>query len=263
MKNGETNGSMQPRSDEESAYRQRVAELAIAREAEMWLSSPGIDCAFCGHEEVMTAWLPRDIKIRTKEGSRIITTRLPVRRCEACRAQFTDGEAEDVREAVVASNGRRLVRQQIRAVREFLGLSQASIAKFTGFGVATWKRWESGALVPSASSDRMLRMLWRPNGRALVEEVIRELEGIPVEEPTEMASDGELGRFDAEAEVPVLTAAEDRPSTVDRDPAETLRNRFAGSRVKDRFPSLDIDALRPAAESFSLRHALGRRRVLG
>jgi hypothetical protein len=38
-------------------------------------------------------------------------------------------------------------------------MSQAEFAKVTGFGIASVKRWETGALVQNQSADRLLRLI--------------------------------------------------------------------------------------------------------
>ena len=38
-------------------------------------------------------------------------------------------------------------------------MSQAEFAKVTGFGLASVKRWETGAIVQNQSADRLLRLL--------------------------------------------------------------------------------------------------------
>jgi transcriptional regulator with XRE-family HTH domain len=47
-------------------------------------------------------------------------------------------------------------------LRHDLGLSQTELARLTGFGEASIKRWESGVLIQNISSDRFLRLLREP-----------------------------------------------------------------------------------------------------
>ena len=52
-----------------------------------------------------------------------------------------------------------LAPQQIRGIRERLGLSRSSLAKLTGIGEASLSRWENGIKIQTPGYDRYLRLL--------------------------------------------------------------------------------------------------------
>jgi putative zinc finger/helix-turn-helix YgiT family protein len=88
-----------------------------------------------------------------------LTARVPVWTCDKCGHAYTEGDAEDLRHEVVCRHLGVLSPTQVRAVREKYGMSQSEFAKATGFGLASVKRWETGALIQNQSTDRLLRLL--------------------------------------------------------------------------------------------------------
>lgn len=79
--------------------------------------------------------------------------------CSECGDSFTDGNAEDARHEAVCKYLGRLSPSQLRDLREGYGQTQAGWAELTGFGIASIKRWESGAFIQNAANDRFLRLL--------------------------------------------------------------------------------------------------------
>jgi putative zinc finger/helix-turn-helix YgiT family protein len=88
-----------------------------------------------------------------------LAARVPVWRCQHCGHGYTDGDAEDYRHEAVCRHLRVLSPSEIRNIRKFHKLSQAEFARITGFGPASLKRWETGALIQNQSADRLLRLL--------------------------------------------------------------------------------------------------------
>lgn len=60
---------------------------------------------------------------------------------------------------VAVSREDRLSPAEIKAIRARHDLTQQGLAERTGIGIASIKRWEAGALQPSASMDRLLRQI--------------------------------------------------------------------------------------------------------
>jgi putative zinc finger/helix-turn-helix YgiT family protein len=88
-----------------------------------------------------------------------LTARVPVWTCNECGDAYTDGVAEDLRHEAVCRHLGVLNPSEVRAVREKYRMSQSEFAKATGFGLASVKRWETGALMQNQSADRLLRLL--------------------------------------------------------------------------------------------------------
>lgn len=55
-----------------------------------------------------------------------------------------------------------LTAEEIVAARERMGWSQAELARKSGLGIASIKRWETGRLIQTAGNDRMLRTVLAP-----------------------------------------------------------------------------------------------------
>lgn len=211
-----------------------------------WSAARGLVCPICDEATIETAWQLQQMKVRIDGASRLIQTRLPARRCTSCGTAYTDAEAEVVREDVAKIAGQRLVPQQIRAVREFLGLTQLEMARLTGFGKATWVRWENGQLVQSSSSDRMLRILWTEPGRILARQVLREVEGIPDDAGP---SDGDDSGEDPFA-IDVLVANPSRERVLGSSKRPNPR---IPADLTSRFPGLNVRSIETDARGFSLR----------
>jgi putative zinc finger/helix-turn-helix YgiT family protein len=97
-----------------------------------------------------------------------LTARVRVATCSECGLMYTGQQGERARhEAVCAHLGRMSPREMI-ALRRNYGLSQEKWAVVTGFGSASIKRWERGAVIQNEASDTLLRLLYnRPNYDAL------------------------------------------------------------------------------------------------
>jgi putative zinc finger/helix-turn-helix YgiT family protein len=88
-----------------------------------------------------------------------LKARVAVWTCGQCEFAYTDGDAEEARHEAVCHHLRVLPPAKIRLIRESYGLSQAEFARVTGFGIASIKRWETGALIQGQAANRLLRLL--------------------------------------------------------------------------------------------------------
>lgn len=84
---------------------------------------------------------------------------IPVWKCDKCDHGYTDEEAEDLRHAAVCQHIGVLSPRELCKLRKDRGLSQEDLAELTGFGLASIKRWETGAVIQNTSADRFLRLL--------------------------------------------------------------------------------------------------------
>jgi putative zinc finger/helix-turn-helix YgiT family protein len=122
-------------------------------------TSETVMCAQCGEETARLSYEDEAFPYGVGENQVILTARVPVIRCDACDAQYTDSAAEGIRHAEVCRHLGRLAPDAIRAIRERYGLSQQEWATQTGFGIASVKRWETGNLIQNEATDRYLRLL--------------------------------------------------------------------------------------------------------
>jgi putative zinc finger/helix-turn-helix YgiT family protein len=88
-----------------------------------------------------------------------LRARVPVWACGQCEFAYTDGDADEARHEAVCHHLRVLPPAKIRSLRESYGLTQAEFARVTGFGIASIKRWETGALIQGQAANRLLRLL--------------------------------------------------------------------------------------------------------
>jgi putative zinc finger/helix-turn-helix YgiT family protein len=116
-------------------------------------------CDSCGAEASRMNFENQHFKFGEGEHSVDLQARVPVWTCDACGDQYTDEAAEEIRHAVVCEHLGRLTPKQIVEIRNSYGLTQAEWSDLTGFGTASIKRWETGALIQSASADNLIRLL--------------------------------------------------------------------------------------------------------
>jgi HTH-type transcriptional regulator/antitoxin MqsA len=119
-----------------------------------------IRCPVCGKGHLE----PRVITDRFEygEGKRRITVEaenVPVQVCSQCQETFSGPESGLIRHRAICRALGLLTPEEIGAIRERLGLSQADFAKLTGIGEATISRWERGRLLQNKAMDRYLRLL--------------------------------------------------------------------------------------------------------
>jgi putative zinc finger/helix-turn-helix YgiT family protein len=116
-------------------------------------------CDDCGERAVRVSF--REQGFIYGDGSEAVelSARLPVWICGHCEHGYTDGDAEDLRHEAVCRHLGVLSPEQIRAIRKHHGMTQAQFADVTGFGIASVKRWETGALIQNQSADRLLRLI--------------------------------------------------------------------------------------------------------
>lgn len=103
----------------------------------------------------------RDVSI----GRRTALVRDEFLRCGACGEEiYLPGEMErtQMRAArAIRSREGLLQPEEIRALRERLGLSQASFEALLGVGPKTVVRWERGTVFQNAATDALLRVIDR------------------------------------------------------------------------------------------------------
>jgi len=117
------------------------------------------ECDQCGAHDVRMSL--KDQRFSYGEGPDAVelTSRVPVWTCEHCGFAYTDGDAEEARHEAVCHHLRVLPPSKIRSIRESCGMTQAEFARVTGYGIASIKRWETGALIQSQAADRFFRLL--------------------------------------------------------------------------------------------------------
>ncbi len=116
-------------------------------------------CALCGVHAARRSTQTQQFAFREGAQEVLLVAEIPVISCHACGETYTAPGAESAQHDAVCRYLKRLTPDEIRMLRERQGLSQAKLAEITGIGVASIKRWESGALIQNASLDARLRAL--------------------------------------------------------------------------------------------------------
>jgi putative zinc finger/helix-turn-helix YgiT family protein len=117
-------------------------------------------CDCCGAEGVSMTYQIEQFNYKAENGDVVqLAARVPVWTCDACGDQYTDSQAEEIRHESVCRHLGRLTPGEIRELRDTFGYSQRDWAELTGFGIASIKRWETGALIQGAAQDRYMRLL--------------------------------------------------------------------------------------------------------
>lgn len=116
-------------------------------------------CPDCGNVNTLVSSELQEFMHDAGKDAVVISCRVPVVTCQTCGSAWTGSEAEDIRHAAVCRYLGRLSPAEILDIREGHGLSQSEFSRLTGFGEASLCRWETGAQIQNASSDRFLRLL--------------------------------------------------------------------------------------------------------
>lgn len=125
-------------------------------------------CPICGHE-AMEVRERREIQVGARRVM-VDDTRL---RCPHCEEEFyRPGALEDLQRqaaARVRAEEGLLTPDEIRAIRQGLGLTQAAFEKLLGVGPKTVVRWERGTVFQSRAIDSLLRVVGQiPEASALL-----------------------------------------------------------------------------------------------
>jgi HTH-type transcriptional regulator / antitoxin MqsA len=96
-------------------------------------------------------------------GRRSAVVRDEFMRCRACAEEFyLPGQMDAVQRrasAAIRDEEGLLLPEEIRAMREGLGLSQAEFERLLGVGPKTVVRWEKGTVFQNKATDALLRLL--------------------------------------------------------------------------------------------------------
>ena len=133
----------------------------------------GRKCIFCEALAASENVQVESFNYKTDEGRVVeLTADVPVISCSSCGEQYTDDRAECIRHEAVCRFLGRLTPVELRLIRERYGYSQKQWSDITGIGLASIKRWESGALIQGQALDRFVRVLRNPRGYQLLKDVL-------------------------------------------------------------------------------------------
>lgn len=117
-------------------------------------------CPTCGRSTLESRFIHEEFDYGPEEDCvRVMAEAVPVLACPACDEIFYGPEAEREHDRAIRDVLGLLTPEQIRKIRERLGMSQAEFSRLSGIGVATLSRLEKGRLIQSRSLDNYLRLL--------------------------------------------------------------------------------------------------------
>jgi putative zinc finger/helix-turn-helix YgiT family protein len=116
-------------------------------------------CLECGSSRLKEEVKEQMFPFGPPAAQSILTASMPVFTCQDCGYEFIDERGESARHDAVCRHIGVQTPDEIRRVREATGLGRAEFCRIGGFGIASLQRWESGEVVPNASSDRLIYLL--------------------------------------------------------------------------------------------------------
>jgi putative zinc finger/helix-turn-helix YgiT family protein len=123
------------------------------------LNSSNEVCLECGSSRLTETVEEQSFPYGPKGKQEMLVAQVPVFTCLDCGYQFFDERGEAARHEAVCRHEGVCSPEEIREIRESAGLTRAQICELAGFGPASLQRWETGAVVPNASSDRLIYLL--------------------------------------------------------------------------------------------------------
>jgi putative zinc finger/helix-turn-helix YgiT family protein len=120
-------------------------------------------CPNCGHSPLRDEAVTDRFEYRPEGEEPIVVEaqNVPVQVCPNCGERYFGPTAVRAQHAAVCRTLGLLTPDEIQAIRERIGPTQAEFAKLTGIGEATISRWERGRILPNRAMDRYLRLLDR------------------------------------------------------------------------------------------------------
>ncbi len=116
-------------------------------------------CLDCGSSRLAEQIKEQKFPFGPPAAQTTLTAAIPVFTCQDCGYEFFDERGESARHEAVCRHLGVQTPDEIRAAREGVGLGRAEFCQIGGFGIASLQRWESGEVVPNASSDRLIYLL--------------------------------------------------------------------------------------------------------
>jgi putative zinc finger/helix-turn-helix YgiT family protein len=142
-------------------------------------------CAICGSGGATITMIEHEFDFKAGNKMEVLSALVPVVECSECEEAYLAPGAEEIKHEAVCNFLGRLTPSAIVELRDQLGMSQAQLARTTGIGVASIKRWETGVVIQGAALDSQLRDLkrtamadkqtvWIPRFQTVLSDAIRE-----------------------------------------------------------------------------------------
>jgi len=141
-------------------------------------------CLECGSSRLKEELKEQRFPYGPASARTILTASIPVFTCQDCGFEFFDDRGESARHAAVCKHLGVQAPNEIRSVRESIGFGRIEFCKIGGFGIASLQRWETGEVIPNASSDRLIYLLQYEDNIAR----LRARDGAPIAQTAEVAA---------------------------------------------------------------------------
>lgn len=135
---------------------------SVGATAELFPILKSRDCDQCGSTNVRCSIEPQEFYYGSDDSAVLLSAEVKIWTCSSCDFSYTDGASEDIRHDAICNHLGVLTPSSIRELRRHIEISQAELAELTGFGEASIKRWETGAVIQNRSADKFLRILHDP-----------------------------------------------------------------------------------------------------
>lgn len=127
------------------------------------IDDPIASCIECGSTKIVERTTEQAFAYGTAGDQVSLIASMPVFTCADCGFEYFDERGEVARHAAVCRHLGVQTPEEICKTREGTGLTRAEFCHLSGFGSASLQRWESGMVVPNASSDRLIFLLRFPD----------------------------------------------------------------------------------------------------
>ena len=125
-------------------------------------------CIMCGEGEARRSFEFQEFAY----GSVTLQARVPVWSCATCELQYVSADGERAQHEAVCRHLGRLTPTEIKAIRVGARLSQREFSEEIHCGIASLKRWETGALIQGRAADASIRTFQSKRVRASRQEPI-------------------------------------------------------------------------------------------
>ncbi|NVE93851.1 hypothetical protein [Altererythrobacter lutimaris] len=114
-------------------------------------------CELCGEGDARLIEVMSDVPIGSGASAELLSVRTPVWKCDTCAGQYLHEDADMIQHDAVCDHLDRLRPSAIRSLRLLFGMNPETFSAYTGIGIASIKRWESGAQIQTKAFDNLLR----------------------------------------------------------------------------------------------------------
>ena len=116
-------------------------------------------CAVCGEATIEKRIRTQQFAYTSGTHDVLLTADIPVEHCFSCGETLAGEDAEISRHEAVCRYLGRLTPREIKSIRKSKDLTQRDFANELGVGLASIKRWETGANIQGKPHDLKLREL--------------------------------------------------------------------------------------------------------